>query len=119
MNLRFFNIKEFDSPDQPGSGKFMNEEFLKLLDEARDNAEIPFTITSGYRTKLYNDKVGGVEGSSHIKGLAADIRAVGSREKFIIVNSLLLVGFTRIGISKNFIHVDLDKDKIQDVIWTY
>ena len=29
------------------------------------------------------------------------------------------VGFTRIGIANSFIHVDLDFDKSQNVIWTY
>jgi len=32
---------------------------------------------------------------------------------------LLEVGFTRIGIGNTFIHVDIDKDKSQNVIWTY
>ena len=29
------------------------------------------------------------------------------------------VGFNRIGIADTFIHVDDDKDKSQQVIWTY
>ena len=28
-------------------------------------------------------------------------------------------GFSRFGIGHNFIHVDIDEDKIQGVIWTY
>lgn len=28
-------------------------------------------------------------------------------------------GFTRIGIGQNFIHVDTDPDKQQNIIWTY
>jgi len=32
---------------------------------------------------------------------------------------LIMVGFTRFGIADTFIHVDLDLDKAQGVIWTY
>ncbi len=36
MQLRYFKLEEFDSPDYPGSGeKFMDWEFLDCLDEAR------------------------------------------------------------------------------------
>ena len=31
----------------------------------------------------------------------------------------MAVGFNRIGIAGTFIHVDLDFDKSQNVIWTY
>lgn len=119
MKLKYFKLEEFDSPDLIGSGEKMNATFLKMLDEARDIAEISFRITSGYRTKKHNEKVGGVNGSSHTRGLAADIACSTSRNRFIIVNALLLAGFTRIGIAKNFIHVDFDNDKSEDVIFLY
>jgi hypothetical protein len=31
----------------------------------------------------------------------------------------MMVGFNRIGISHNFIHVDMDMNKTQNLIWTY
>jgi len=42
----------------------------------------------------------------------------------VILAALMNAGFTRFGISSkkngpNFIHVDLDEDKIQGFIWTY
>ena len=97
----------------------MNKDFLEKLDYARHNAGIPFKITSGYRCKEHNIKVGGRVGSSHLKGLAADIAYTGSRERYIIVNALISVGITRLGIGKSFIHCDLDNSKDQDVIWLY
>lgn len=97
----------------------MNVEFLDKLDQARDYANIPFYINSAFRTKEKNTEVGGKSNSSHLKGLAVDISATNSRTRFIILNALIAVGFTRIGISNAFIHVDNDKDKSQDVIWTY
>ena len=40
--MKYFTYQEFDSPDEPGSGKNMNADFLDLLDHAREEAEIPF-----------------------------------------------------------------------------
>ena len=97
----------------------MNVEFLDKLDQARDYANIPFYINSAFRTKEKNTEVGGKSNSSHLKGLAVDISATDSRTRFIVLNALIAVGFTRIGIADTFIHVDNDKDKSQDVIWTY
>ena len=57
--------------------------------------------------------------SSHIKGLAVDIKAKDSKTRGLILDALRYVGFTRIGISKTFIHVDLDYDKSQNVTWLY
>ena len=118
-NLEHFTHDEFDSPDRINTGKLMNYEFLLKLDKARYIANITFKITSGYRTVKHNKEVGGVSNSSHLHGLAADISATTSSQKFIIVNALLKVGFTRIGIGNTFIHVDLDKTKNQNVMWTY
>jgi len=97
----------------------MDVDFLAKLDEAREYANIPFIINSAYRSPEDNAAVGGKPNSSHIKGLAVDIRARDSRTRFLIVDALLAVGFTRIGIADRFIHVDSDVDKSQNVIWTY
>ena len=74
---------------------------------------------SGYRSKAHNQKVGGVPQSSHRLGKACDIACIGSRHRFLIVNALIEAGFNRIGIAKNFIHVDNDMNKSSNVIWTY
>ena len=119
MKLEYFKISEFDSPDEVGSGDKMNEQFLEMLDCARSYAGIPFKINSGYRTKEHNKKVGGVEGSSHLSGYAADIHCVNSKNRALMVGSLLEAGFMRIGIGTNFIHVDNDERKVFPVIWLY
>lgn len=114
-----FRLSEFDSPDLPGSGHDMKVPFLKQLDYARHIARIPFTITSGYRTDDWNRKVGGTKDSSHLRGYAADIACRNSADRHKIITSLLEVGFNRIGISSNFIHVDNDPNKPAHVVWTY
>ena len=117
--LNYFSLKEFDSPDVKGSGKKMDKDFLLKLDFARELAGIPFKINSGYRTQEWNMKVGGRFGSSHKKGLAADIGYTGSRERYLILHSLLKAGINRLGIGKTFIHADMDSLKDENVVWLY
>ncbi len=117
--MKHFQLSEFDSPDVPGSGKFMQPSFLALLDRARELAGFPFVVVSGFRTKDHNEKVGGEENSSHTRGYAGDIRARNSQERFAIVNAALKVGFNRIGIAKSFVHLDNDPTLPQSVMWLY
>lgn len=117
--MQYFNVTEFDSPDQIGSGKKMKQNVLDMLDEARAKFDKPITITSGYRTKSHNEKVGGKEDSAHLCGCAVDISCRASRDRYHLINCLLDVGFNRIGVAGTFIHVDADPDKDQDVMWTY
>ena len=124
IELRYFDLSEFDSPDEPGSGeKYMNVSFLEKLDYARHNLDgkMIFKINSGYRSEKHNLKVGGRWGSAHRYGLAADIAYKGSRELYWLVTTLLQVGINRIGISKSpsFVHCDVSKLKDPDVIWLY
>jgi len=117
--VRYFNYSEFDSPDVQGSGQMMDKTLLEMLDEVRDKFDKPIHITSGFRTPSHNEAVGGVETSSHLKGLAVDIACKKSTDRFDLINCLLDVGFSRIGVGNTFIHADIDTDKTQGVIWTY
>jgi len=117
--FKYFKYSEFDSPDAPGSGELINDDFVLLLDKAREIAAIPFVINSGVRTESHNQKVGGVSDSSHIFGYAADIACKDSVVRWKILNALLEVGFNRVGIGNSFIHVDVDPKKSPNVIWTY
>ena len=122
--MRYFTLSEFDSPDERGTGEMMDPDFLSMLDEARDCAGVPFVITSGFRTVSHNKKLikegyNASRNSSHLLGLAADIYCTDSRSRFIILDALQEVGFTRIGVAPNFLHVDLDINKPQHRIWVY
>jgi len=121
--MKYFTYKEFDSPDEPGSGKNMRHDFLELLDFAREESGTPFKITSGFRTEAYNKDLlkrgyKASKNSSHLKGCAADISCTDSVKRSLIVRALINVGFTRLGIAKSFIHVDNDSNK-PDAIWLY
>ena len=60
MEYKYFKTEEFDSPDLPGSGQLMQEDFMYKLDKAREIAGIGFKINSGMRTVSHNAKVGKV-----------------------------------------------------------
>lgn len=117
--LDHFTHNEFDSPDLFNSGLLMDIDFILLLHEARKIAKVPFIITSGYRTKHHNSIIGGVSNSSHLKGLAVDIKCNNSANRYIILQSLLRVGINRIGINNTFIHADVDLSKKNNVVWLY
>ena len=117
--MKYFDISEFACPccgEHP-----MNEHLLEMLDEARYTSGVPFVITSGYRCKAHNEKVGGKTNSAHTTGHAVDISAESSGRRFRIAHALHSAGFKRIGISRSpgFIHVDNDPDKPQQVLWLY
>ena len=124
MKFKYFNYDEFDSPLQEGSGQLMQDQFLHRLDQAREIANIPFRITSGFRIeadieRLLSQGYKVSRNSSHLKGCAVDIAIPSSEHRYIILNALLKAGFNRIGIADSFIHVDSDEEKVPFVIWTY
>ena len=90
-----------------------------LLNGARAWAEIPFVINSGFRCAKHNVLSGGSLTSSHLKGFAVDIACDSSRARYKIMEALTMVGIKRVGLSKDFIHCDIDPDKVEKVVWVY
>lgn len=115
--MKYFKKEEFSCP-HCGENE-IDETFLQLLDKARELAGVPFVINSGYRCQEHNEDVGGLPNSSHLFGVAADIKCVNSADRFTIVDALIRAGFVRIGVADSFIHVDLDYVKPQCVMWVY
>jgi hypothetical protein len=99
----------------------MDKQFLKKLNLGRSYSNVKFVLNESWSSPEADKRDGTnrKSTSSHYKGIAVDIKALTSRDKFEIVTALLKAGFTRIGIGKNFIHVDNDMSKVQHVIWTY
>ena len=96
----------------------LDKEFKKKLNKARNKTKTLFIINSGVRCNTYNSKIKNSSvNSSHIKGLAVDIKVENSQERYNILSSLIKAGFTRIGVYSTFIHVDNDKNKVDGVIW--
>ena len=117
MQLKYFKKSEFTC--KCGCGEtVISDQLLQMLDDARKRAGIPFKITSGYRCPNHPESKKNPT-SSHIKGLAADIKCSDSKTRAILIDALTCVEFYRIGISKSFIHVDIDEDKVSPVVWLY
>lgn len=77
-------------------------------------------INSGYRSPEYEKSHGRDGSSAHCLGKAVDIRCSRNDLRYTIVKSALQQGINRIGIYKNFIHLDTanSKDKKSPtVIW--
>jgi zinc D-Ala-D-Ala carboxypeptidase len=95
---------------------------VQKLDIIRDRLGRPLTIVSGTRCERYNRKVGGKEHSAHVPkngvSFAADIRCPDSAFRFIFLAAALPM-FHRIGIGKDFIHVDDDPELPANVMWLY
>ena len=122
IKLNYFDISEFDQPGRPGSGKDnMDINLLMIVDNMRHRSGIAYTITSGFRDREYNRKIGGVKNSAHCLGKAVDIAAPTSAQKYKIIESALHFGIQRIGVGSNFIHIDIQEqpEKPTEVIWTY
>ena len=123
MNLIYFKLSEFDSPDLPGSGAKMCPVFLQALDKARGLYGKPMSVTNGYRTKAYG-KILQARGhqvatkSAHYVGAAADI-ACPDTELIEMLNACWAAGFRRFGIMGGAIHVDSDATKPRPTMWDY
>jgi uncharacterized protein YcbK (DUF882 family) len=114
MNLRYFDISEFDCSHT--GWNLMEVRFLYLLDELRHDCGFPFRITSGYRDPSHPEEAKKDKPGMHSKGLAADIKVDGGYQRFLLVAKAIEHGFTGIGVAKTFVHVDLRED---EVMWTY
>ena len=115
--FRYFRESEFHC-NCCGKGN-MKPAFMEMIEYARGRAKTPFIITSGYRCSGHNASIGAKPTSSHVLGLAADIRVTSSRERYVILQALVKAGFSRIGVADDFIHVDTDNAKTRGVVWLY
>ena len=85
----------------------MESEFLEKLDATRELAGVPFIVISGFRCISHNQAVGSTS-TNHTRGLAADIACTSSRARIKIIDAAIKIGFKRIGIHKDFIHMDIN-----------
>ena len=115
--MRNFDISEFAC--RCCGENHMDDLFLEKLDLARDMAGVPFIVNSGYRCPSHN-KVVGSSSDNHPSGCAADIRAIDSGSRLLVLHGLLKAGFRRIGLHKSFIHADtMDTVGKPEACWFY
>lgn len=113
---KHFNRKEFDCQCGCGTGE-ISMKLVENLELARVDYGKAMRINSGIRCLEHNRSIGSRDTSSHIKCLAADVGCtdMGDRHKMI---SIFLKYFKRVGVHKQFIHVDVDSDK-PDGVFVY
>lgn len=108
---RNFKVKEFACKDN-ADVVFIAPELVDVLQKIRDHFGKAVNINSGYRTNFHNNRVGGAKQSQHLYGTAADIYISGvSPEDIAAFSETLLSGTGGIGIYKNFVHVDVRRNK--------
>jgi hypothetical protein len=108
-----FNSYEFDCH---GSGccstTIVNDELVGYLQKIRDHFKKPVIITSAYRCTKHNKNVGGVTGSRHLSGDAADIVVEGIAPKEV-AKYAESIGIRGIGLYEkahcgdDFVHIDV------------
>jgi zinc D-Ala-D-Ala carboxypeptidase len=90
------------------------------LDKIQDLIGMPVSVLYGTRCEKFNRKSGGRDRSAHtVKGgvsHAADIRCPDAAFRFAFLTAALPL-FNRIGIGKDFIHVDDDPELPSNVVW--
>ena len=99
-----FQIKEFACKDGTDLIK-IDDELVEKLQIIRAYYNKPVIINSGYRTYAHNKKVGGSTNSQHLLGKACDIVVKGISPK-TVGEFAKKIGFTGVGIYKDFVHVD-------------
>jgi len=100
---QFFTPRELASK---GDGSLLiNHDAIERLERLRTLVMRPIIITSAYRDRIHNAKVGGAPLSEHKKGTAFDIRLIG-HDKHSLYKLAQYVGFTGFGFYRTFLHVD-------------
>ena len=67
-----FKVSEFDC--HCGCGfNIIDQRVINMAQAIRDEVGVPVHINSGFRCEKHNARSGGVKGSKHTKGLAADL----------------------------------------------
>ena len=118
--MSYFKKEEFTC--KCGCGfNCISHELVAKLEAARMGVGRVIIINSGCRCRAHNLAVGGSEMSSHMFGTAVDIRTPADDDEYrwLLVTALIFVGIKRIGIRKDFIHVDVSPTKSNNRMWIY
>ncbi len=91
--------------------------FVEMLDKAREFADVPFVITSGFRSASQNASIGGAPNSAHTRGWAVDLRCSDSWVRYRIVRGLIFAGVPRIELAALHCHADADPSLHQNILW--
>ena len=105
-----FKVSEFAC--KCGCGKDdVDQRVIDMAETIREALDVPVRVNSGCRCEKHNAKVGGVKGSKHTKGFAADLScSLGAKKMFETVKQLHAEGkLPELDYCiryKTFIHID-------------
>lgn len=119
VTSKYFKESEFRACVPSCSLQDMDAGFMQTLDALRAQAGIPLVLNCAYRSRAWDISKGRSGNSAHTRGKAADIRCNAGATRMKIVKAALSLGIKRIGIGKNFVHVDTDSSLPQNVIFHY
>lgn len=121
-NFTLFELTYSDTASKLGFKNLPTQEEIRnlgalaqnVLQPLRDMLGKPITITSGFRNKLLNQKVGGASNSQHLYGQAADIIVLGMEVEDLynyIKNSNLIYDQLILEQTKNtkWVHISYNK----------
>ena len=121
-----FSKLEIMCPCSCGADK-ISSVLIEKLQKVRNIIGLPIIITSGVRCEFYNASIKASMNSSHIPdgygiGNAVDIACTTSKYRYELIQ-VAQKFFNRIGISGGvyggFVHLDVDRSKVQEVMWLY
>lgn len=119
ITAKYFKESEFYRCTPACSLQDMNQTTMDKLDLAREYAGIPIVLNSAYRSVDYEKSKNRTGTSAHTLGRAVDIRCNSDENRFKLIIALYRAGFTRIGVSKTYIHADDSPRHKQNVLWHY
>lgn len=105
-----FRVREFQCKCGKCEPILIDDDLIDILQKIRDNFGVSVHVNSGYRCRNHNQKVGGDPNSSHMEGMAADIRVKGASPKEV-ARFAESIGVQRIGLYDTFCHIGSGKRK--------
>jgi uncharacterized protein YcbK (DUF882 family) len=119
-----FNLSEFNSKDGTTADQLVIKNLTILaeqLEALRDYLGKPIQVTSGYRSKKHNAKIGGAKNSTHVNGMAADIKVSNSPplEVYNAIEKLIADGKMKqggLGLYRSWVHYDFRGTKVRWVV---
>jgi len=120
-----FQFHEFVNPEDPEKPSGVVVNYLmqlceEVLEPLRTHLGKPLKITSGFRSRKHNAKIGGSKNSLHTTGMAADIAVGGIPEQIkaaAFLSKLPEVGGIGLYETKGIVHVDIRPHVGAPAVW--
>ena len=119
------NFSKSEMSCRCGCGSYeMDDEFMRMLQELRNQMQGPLRVSSGRRCDHHNERVSTAKNKKngvHTLGQASDIMISGERA-MLLFKEACQIGFSGIGLSQRgphqdqFVHLDT---KPRKALWSY